>query len=1474
MKKNIWKRLIPMALALVLAVGLLPVAARAATGSGPCGTGVTWTLTNNGTVTISGSGAMDDYGDYTKTPWRKIATDREITKVIVGTDVTKIGKYAFDSNLNLTSVEIKGSATLSGYACSNNSNLTTVTYGGTVTGISNKAFVYCDKLNSFTLREGIGLSGYAFGGCYNFKDSSVKLLDTDGNDVTSYYSVSKDTFNSANVRIVVKADLSKGSIADIPEQVYTGSEIKPAVTVTWHGQTVDPVNYVVTYENNTEPGTATVTVTGKDSKYYTGTLTQTFTITQPLTMDPKPQPTNYEDVYDGEVHGIIPVINVPTGGTVTYSETENGTYSEYCPGYTNAGNYTVYYKVTAPGYYPETGSGTVKITPRSLEDVTLEGLTNELYSGEEIKPPVTMTYNGKTLTEGTDYTLSYENNINVGTATVTITGKGNFAGTRTKNFAITPAGIYIDVEVFDGVYDGNPHGITITAKGIDSKPATVKYGTVVGTYDRDTSPTLTNVGSMTVYYQVTLANHTTVTGHETITINKKALESSMAALTPTSGTYTGEVHNPEVPLSYGGETLQKDRDYTLTGWSGDMELPGTYTATVTAVEGSNFTGSIDLTYTVTNAALTDVSVSQTGTLTYNGQLQTPEVNASASSQGGQEVTFTYSTAPDGTYGDLPSFTTATIRTVYYKASAQYHDDVLGSFKVTIDRLEITPPTIASKVYNGQKQTADIPESDLYTVEENLGGTEGGEYNVQLTLADPDNYCWPDSHTPHWNLTFTITPADNAWVTEPTIAGWTYGVAPSAPAMGEPVYGKETTYVSYVGTTNAGVAYESTEAPTAAGDYRAVFTVPATSSYGVLTKEVPFSVNRAALPADRFDYSEPGLTYNGLERSVTVTTILEGVDAEDITLNYFANGNAPATPRDAGFYTFTVSVAQSDNYEAANLTSDDWKFTINKAEPVISWDVTEFTYNARPQGEAKVTLENNETYNGTIQYTYGESVEGLPTDAGTYILTVSIAEQDNYYAASSQATIVIKAKEVTPTVVLTPDTYTYDGEAKHPAVKVMDGETVIPDTEYTVTWGDVRNVGPANAWILEKAGGNYTIAQNTKGVFLILPDTSALEGVTTENVNSSHQAAIDEIQAAMDGKNISEASEAAQKQWNDLLALCTALEAKISDAKTGSDAITAGIAALPEQPTTDDLHDIQEMLDQYAAIEENLTDAEKEALKDEIEKLEALEEAIEDTNSDLKEITDGTGALNKDDLDFADKAAIADLQKKIDDLEDDPYLTDTQKQTLEDAEEKLAELEAEFEEADKVSEQLNQLPATANPDAKTAVEAYEAAKKAYEDLGEDKSKVAPAAVKKLEALKKELTDYKITKGNGAKWAKGSSDGLSFTANGYFGKFTGVKIDGKLIDSSNYTAKSGSTIVTLNASYLQKLKTGNHTIAICFGDGDFTGEASGEFKVVTNNGNPFTGDNSNILLWSGVAVISLLCLATMLWFIFRKKGKHQR
>ncbi len=115
---------------------------------------------------------------------------------------------------------------------------------------------------------------------------------------------------------------------------------------------------------------------------------------------------------------------------------------------------------------------------------------------------------------------------------------------------------------------------------------------------------------------------------------------------------------------------------------------------------------------------------------------------------------------------------------------------------------------------------------------------------------------------------------------------------------------------------------------------------------------------------------------------------------------------------------------------------------------------------------------------------------------------------------------------------------------------------------------------------------------------------------------------------------------------------------------------------------------------------------------------------------------------------------------------------------------------------------------------------------------------------------------IIKGASAIWQTDSKEGLSFTSNAEFDDFIKVQVDGKDLDASNYTVREGSTIVTLNVSYLKTLPAGKHTLAIVFD----TGTASTEYTIKVaaaadeESGTSQTGDNSNIAIWFALLVFA--------------------
>lgn len=217
---------------------------------------------------------------------------------------------------------------------------------------------------------------------------------------------------------------------------YTGSEVTPEVTVTHSGKTlVKDRDFTVTYHNNIEPSSyynsPWVGIDGIGN--YQGYVTKSFTINRAdissCTVTLSDESLTYAD------SSLRPTVTVKSG------DKELTLNQDYYVSYRNnwdAGTASAI--LTGTGNY--TGSVTKDFTIKPL-DISRYSASLSQYSytsdGTEKCPDVTVTYGDKTLAAGTDFTVSYKDNVKEGTATVTITGAGNYTGIINTTFTITAA---------------------------------------------------------------------------------------------------------------------------------------------------------------------------------------------------------------------------------------------------------------------------------------------------------------------------------------------------------------------------------------------------------------------------------------------------------------------------------------------------------------------------------------------------------------------------------------------------------------------------------------------------------------------------------------------------------------------------------------------------------------------------------------------------------------------------------------------------------------------------------------------------------------------------------------------------------------------------------------------------------------------------------------------------------------------------
>ena len=180
--------------------------------TGTCGESVKWTLTDNGVLTIEGTGAMSDYASDSA-PWKKFS----FTTVVIGEGVTTIGNSAFGYYSEMTSITIPNSVTSIGeYAFCGCTGLESVTIPNSVTSIGESAFDGCEGLTSVSISNSLTRIGeYVFASCKKLESVTIP------NSVTS---IGGNAFNKCTGLTSVTIPNSVTSIGGAAFRNCTGLE--------------------------------------------------------------------------------------------------------------------------------------------------------------------------------------------------------------------------------------------------------------------------------------------------------------------------------------------------------------------------------------------------------------------------------------------------------------------------------------------------------------------------------------------------------------------------------------------------------------------------------------------------------------------------------------------------------------------------------------------------------------------------------------------------------------------------------------------------------------------------------------------------------------------------------------------------------------------------------------------------------------------------------------------------------------------------------------------------------------------------------------------------------------------------------------------------------------------------------------------------------------------------------------------------
>ena len=664
------------------------------------------------------------------------------------------------------------------------------------------------ELTKNKVRHGDSLALAAFG--ITSQSDYVDLTNTALNGEILTITMKPMASNLVGMRAYVTVNVTSRNYKVIPVEITLTLQEKPTandITVSmgdWtYGESAntpeytvpDGVTATVTYakadgsalsERPTDAGSYTVTVSYEtDTVIHTGTAE--FTIGQREIAVPTEDPRQFE--YTGQEQTYV-LSNFADAAYYTVSDTMKRTEA-------GSQNVTVQLKdknnTVWKGGTDADKTYVFTIAPKPLSKVTIGDFPDKTYTGLSIQPVVVPVDGNTALTEDTDYTVSYGANTNVGKATITVTGTGNYTGTVCKEWNIIPAVLIISgVTVADKTYNGSADA-TVTAVAFNGlkNGEKLEIGTdyevigaafndenvdtankVTGTVALKVTGTAKNYTlSSTAFEQAAAIGQADYTGTASTTVNIVKGRS-----TAQIGTLTAADFFPEGQMPGGAKITAWSLTSPTTAILSAVSVGGgklTYLSAKNIATASEESGSVtiattnykDITATLTfhptdklvqdgfkfeNGSVTKTYGDEDFTLTATGEVKGSTVTYESSEPAVAEV--------DSATGKV-TIKSAGTAIITAKASAtEDYDEAAVTCNLTVGKKPIAIPTADATVftYNGTEQTYALAEDGAYTITGNkqTNANETG-YSVTAALKDTANTQWADGTTADKTYTFVI-----------------------------------------------------------------------------------------------------------------------------------------------------------------------------------------------------------------------------------------------------------------------------------------------------------------------------------------------------------------------------------------------------------------------------------------------------------------------------------------------------------------------------------------------------------------------------------------------------------------------------------------------------------------------------------------------------------------------------------------------
>lgn len=791
---------------------------------------------------------------------------------------------------------------------------------------------------------------------------------------------------------------------------------------------------------------------------------------------------------------------------------------------------------------------------------------------------------------------------------------------------------------------------------------------------------------------------------------------------------------------------------------------------------------------------------------------------------------------------------------------------------------VTAPTVLT--YSGSDKVATVKVSDNATGEEfpdvpkivyqkQTGGSfeemegvpkDAGTYRAEITMGNQS--AW------------VIYAIKEKTVTTPTIevtTPVTYNGTAQKPTVvvkdGANVILASEYRVSYADNINAGTA-TVTITDVAGGNYNVSgstkFTIDKGTYPGTVSKTVNLIKGRSdaqtgtLTAADFFPEGAPeGAVISVLSESENMT-MLDGGLKIDSTNQLTYTSRTYIVNADDQKCTVTIS---SDNYHDITATLI-FHPTDKETVTISGLTYTGKTYDGKamePAGTLQVSgdkvpvSELEVTYAGIGDTTYNGT--DAPTDAGTYQVTYKVREDNDNYIGEKTYTFTISPKAVTADMIGAMADETYTGSPITPQPVVMDGNTILTSgTDFDFSYDENINAGENTATLTITGKGNYT--GTASRTFTISPKDIKGAAITLQADSLGYTGLMQEVQITSVTLNqvplttndyyiVNNSNE--QISADASITLTIAGKGNYTGTATTTWKITRATPALDNFDVTPDLSQKQtydgkpkEVTAQprngvigmgavTVCYEGNngTTYARSETAPTNAGTYNVILSVVEGKNYTAVEIEAGTLTIKKADLTVGDVTEFFEYTK-------------TGAQTI-----SLAEL---------VPRATNYAPGTY-----TDVNGILTGDLTIDATGLMKFTLSALTIANIDNKVtvpvtitsdnyKDVTvnvtiyispEYRIIDGAGSSWTQNTTGTVVIRGNGEYDRFRNVKVDGKVIDSDNYIAEKGSTIITLKAEYLKTLATGSHTFAIVWDNGI----AGTNFTVAANTSGNNSGNNSN-------------------------------